>query len=412
MVSVTSVLPPKFDVFDPRLHEDPYPVYARLRSASPVCRAGPASLAIPRYHEVSALLRDPRLGHRMPGRDLLLSRLPEDARPNTELTTIVSSLDTTQHLRVRRLLARAMTPQFVARIRRQARPAVAALMADALAAGVFDAVADLALPLVTAVACDMLGVAAQDRAEVTTQAVALGRAIILAPFVTPERGNGAREARWMRAYAWRLIEERRADPDDGLVSRLIAARHEGDRLSDRELVDNVVFLFFAGFESTVHVIAGGTRALAERPDQYALLRADPTLAAGAVEEVLRLDAPLQWVSRMTAEPVEVGDRVVRAGRVLLLLLGSANRDERQFAAADRLDVTRDPNPQLGFGAGVHRCLGVNLARAIGSLVFEQLAGAAHELAVAGPARRRRHPNLRGYLSAPISARSAAARSPR
>src|SRR5262249_40411448 len=131
------------------------------------------------------------------------------------------------------------------------------------------------------------------------------------------------------------------------------------------------------------------------------LRGDHTLAPYAVEEILRFDAPLQWISRMTAAPVEVGGQAIKPGRVVLLMLGSANRDERQFSDPDRLDIGRHPNQHLAFGGGIHTCLGVGLARASGAVLFDRLATLCGTLSAAGPVVRRPHPNLRGYASAPV-----------
>ncbi len=401
MTSVAAGLTPRFDVFDPALLDDPYPTYAEVRRRSAVCRAGPATFAVTRYAEVAALLRDPRLGHRLPGRDALVARLPDSTRLNGELSRIVSGLDPPEHGRVRRLLAKAVSPSVVSQARAPMVAAVDRILAAAVDRGRVDAVTDVALPLQTAVACDLLGVPLPDRETVSEQAMRLGRAIILVPFVTPERGNGETEARWLRGYVRGLVAARRRAPGDDLISRLVAARHGEERLTEDELVDNAVFLFFAGFESSVHLVAGGCVALAGAPEQFDRLRADPALAPLAVEEILRYDAPLQWISRMTAEPVTAGDHQIKAGRVVLLLLGSANRDERQFTDPDRLDIGRHPNPHLAFGGGVHHCLGLNLARALGGIVFSRLPASCRGIAMAGPVVRRRHPNLRGYASAPI-----------
>ncbi|RJL27219.1 cytochrome P450 [Bailinhaonella thermotolerans] len=411
-------LPPKFDVFDPALLDDPYPTYARLREAGALCRAGPATWAVTRHAEVTALLRDPRLGHGVPdglGRPALLpgrepygdvvERVLGAARPNAELPGLVSALDPPAHPRVRGLLARALNPAAVRRLTGLAARTAGDLL-DGVGDGPLDAVGDFALPLQTRVACDMLGVPAADRDEVAALAAELGRAIILIPFVTPERGNGEPEARRLKAYARGLIAERRARPGPDLVSRMLAVRQGADSLSDEEVADNAVFLFFAGFETTVHLVGGGALELAGNPGQYARLRADRSLIPSAVEELLRYDPPLQWISRTTAEPVEIEGRTLRPGRFLLLLLASANRDERAFAAPDRLDVGRRPNPHLGFGGGAHHCLGVLLARAVGAAALGALVSRAAAIEPAGEPVRRRHPNVRGLISAPLSLRPA------
>jgi cytochrome P450 len=402
MVPVTSGLAPRFDVLDPALLEDPYPAYRALRDAAAVCRAGPATVAIPRYADVAALLRHPGLGHQLPGRESLAARLPGGGFRNTQLSLIVSALDPPDHSRVRRLLARAVSPEVVASARRRAQDIAAALLDAALSRGRADAVTDLALPLQIAFASGLLGIPAADRDEVCRQALELGRAIIMVPFVTAERGNGDPQARWMRDYLAALLAARRQGSGDDVLSRLARARHDGAGLSPDELIDNAVFLFFAGFESSVHLMAGGCAVLAQAPGELARLRADPELVPAAVEEILRYDAPLQWVSRMTETPVTVAGQEVRASRVVLLMLGSANRDERQFAAPDRLDVGRQPNAHLSFGGGIHHCLGVSVARMLGAVFFGELARRRADLALTAPPVRRHHPNLRSYASVPLA----------
>jgi cytochrome P450 len=359
-------------------------------------------VAIPRYADVAELLRHPGLGHQMPGRESLAARLPGEGFRNTELSRIVSALDPPAHGRVRRLLARAVSPEVVTAARRQAEAPAAALVQAAVGRGHADAVTDLALPLQVAFAGGLLGIPEADRDEVSRQALELGRAIIMVPFVTRDRGTGEAQARWMRQYLADLLDARRKAPGGDVISRLARARHDGHWLTEDELIDNAVFLFFAGFESSVHLMAGGCAALAQAPGQFARLRSSPELVPATVEEVLRYDAPLQWISRMTGVPVTIQGHEVKAGRVVLLMLGSANRDERQFAAPDQLDVGRQPNSHLSFGGGIHHCLGVSVARMLGCVFFSQLAERCADLTLAAPPVRRHHPNLRSYASVPLA----------
>jgi cytochrome P450 len=251
------------------------------------------------------------------------------------------------------------------------------------------------------IASDLLGIPEPDRAEVSRYAMDLGRAIILVPFVTPERGNGDAEAGWLRRYVAALLPGRRRAGGDDVISAMLRAEHDGQRLTDDEVIDNAVFLLFAGFETSIHLIAGACAALLAFPDQLARLRADRSLIPTAVEEILRYDAPLQWVSRMPSEPVEVDGRVLKPGRVALLMLGSANHDGRQFTEPARLDVGRQPNPHLSFGGGPHHCLGVLLARAQGAIVLGTLLDRCAVIEPAGAPVRRLHPNIRGYASVPM-----------
>lgn len=415
----TLALPPKFDVFDPALLDDPYPTYARLREAGILCRAGPATWAVTRHAEISALLRDHRLGHGVPAgldrRPALLgatpypdvmSRVRDVAAPNGELPSLVSALDPPEHTRIRGLLTRALNPAVVRRLTTVIAEAADELMDALLDRRQGDVVDDFALPLQTRVACDLLGVPGPDRREVAAKAAALGRAIILIPFVTPERGNGEKEARWLRDYVANLVRERRVRRGTDLISSMIAVRHGAAELREHEIIENAVFLFFAGFETTIHLIASGLVELARRPHQWARLVDDRSLIPTAVEEILRFDAPLQWISRVTVEPVELGGRVLRPGRFVLMLLASGNRDARRFSNPDDLDVGRHPNPHLSFGGGAHHCLGVLLARAHGAVVFDRLVSRCAAIELLAEPVRRHHPNVRSYARVPLAVRPA------
>jgi cytochrome P450 len=197
-----------------------------------------------------------------------------------------------------------------------------------------------------------------------------------------------------------LFEEKSRRPGDDVVSRLCEV--EEPTASRQALIDNVVFLLFAGFSTTTDLLSSGLAALAARPDQVALLRGEPGVIPRAVEELLRFDAPVQVKSRVVHEPVEIGGRTLRPGRVLILHLGSANHDEEQFARPDELDVTRHPNSHVSFGGGgIHVCLGAALARAEAAAVLRFIRGHFTGIEPDGPAVRRYIPNFRSYLSVPL-----------
>lgn len=415
---MTTAIPPKFDIFDPDLLDDPYPTYARLRNAGPLCRGGPATWGVTRHADVSALLRDCRLGHGMPAGfnppialvqradGAVMQQVLEAIQSNVELPNLLSALDPPQHTRLRGLLSRVINPPVVRRLQTLIGTTAYDLITEILDRREADLVSDLALPLQMRVMCDLLGIPQSDRAQVAAKAAELGRAIILLPFATAERGTGEQEARWLKAYVSNLVRERRIAPGDDLISAAIRCGTGSDHLGEHEIVDNLVFLFFAGFETTMHLTAGGCLELLRHPDQLALLRDDPALTATAVEEILRYDPPLQWVTRVTLQPVTIAGRPIRAGRIILLLLASANRDGRLYDDPDQLDVTRHPNPHLSFGGGVHHCLGVMLARAQAAMVFEQLISRCRSLDLAGSPIRRNHPIVRSYASVPVAIRPA------
>jgi cytochrome P450 len=399
----TRSLPPRFDVFDSAVQEDPYPAYARLRQAGAVGRGGPGVWVVSRYLDVSALLRDPRVGHGLPPD----ARVPDGARPNGELRHLVAGLDPPRHTCLRSLLRQALDEPLLRRLDMRIEQQVLRLIDGALERQCIDVVGDLAVPLQTAVAAELLGIPEPDRAEVARHATELGRVIIRLPFVTVEEGNGEAQARWLRRYVADLVAERRRTHGSDVISSLLAAADaERGPLQDAEIIDNAAFLFFAGFETAVNVVTSGCAALARYPVQLARLRSDPSLIPMAVEETIRYEAPIQWVSRLTAAPIEIDGRTIRPGRVLLLVLGSANRDERQFPYPDRFDVGRRPNPHLSFGGGPHYCLGAHLARSEAATVFSRLLERCATIEPAGDPVVRRHPTIRGYARVPISLRPA------
>jgi cytochrome P450 len=405
-MDVASGLPPRFDVLDAASVTDPYLTYAKLRQESALCRSGPATWAVTRYTEVAALLRDPRLGHQAEDQQTdMVSRLPNSVQPNTELPSLASGLDPPAHTRIRRLMAKALNAAVLHRLNEAIVPVADRLVTRAVEQGRLDVVADLAMPMQLAIACDLLGVPPEDRHEVARQGMDLGRAIIVIPFVTAERGNGTAEAKWLRDYMASLVAKRRRARRHDLISHLIDARDGDGRLTDDEIIDSAVFFLFAGFETSIHLVAGGCATLLRFPGQLARLRADRSLVPTAVEEILRFDAPLQWISRMLLAPVEIAGRTLRPGRVLLLLLASANRDERQFTDADGLDVGRHPNHHLSFGGGIHHCLGVAMARAQGAVFLDLMLTRWAVVEPAGDPVMRTNPNVRGYVTVPITVKA-------
>ncbi|HKT04792.1 MAG TPA: cytochrome P450 [Rugosimonospora sp.] len=399
---MTVTLPPRFDPLDAATVEDPYPVYARLREAAPLCRFGPAGWGVTRYADVVALQRDPRLGSEFPDEYHRLSVGPGAAAGF--FARIMLYRDPPVHLRLRRLMGKAFTPALVRRLRGRIEDLVDQILDPALERGGMDVVSELAYPLPVMVVCAMMGIPPEARADVRHHATALGRAFTA---IVPDSARSAADEAvgWLRGYLGRLLDERRRVPTDDLLSELLRAEEGGEQLTHDEIVDNAVFAFFAGFETTVHLITTGCAALLRFPDQLARLRADTALVPTAVEEFLRYDAPIQGTARMVRQPLEIGGRTIRPGRVVVLMLGSANRDGNQFPDPDRLDIGRTPNPHVTFGGGAHLCLGAFLARIEGAVVFEKLRELAVFEAAGVPVRQTDTP-FRGYDSVPVHLRRA------
>ncbi|OAP22873.1 cytochrome P450 [Amycolatopsis sp. M39] len=373
---------------------DPYPAYAALRASGRLLPAGPGAWAVPRYEDVAALLRDPRLGHEFPD---VMYRLSGEPDVLTEFfRATVLNRDAPSHPVLRRAMAALLAPRAVARLRPRIDELVARLLGDLAGAGTGDLVEGLAYPLPVIVSSELLGIPAADRDRLRPHAVALGRAFGAGIQPAGDRDAAIAAVHWLRGYVRGLLER----AGDGPLSGVLAAGRDAG-LAAAEVVDNVIFLFFAGFDTTTNLIANGCAALLESPALLETLRGDPALAESAVEEFLRFEAPIQATARVVREPVEIGGRVLRARRLVLLLLASANRDERRFAAPDRIDLARSPNPHLSFSSGVHHCLGATLARIEGAAVFAQLAARRGRFVPAGPPRRRDHPSFRGFARLPV-----------
>lgn len=404
----SAVLPPRLDLLDSGFLKNPYPVYERLRRAE-VARAGPATWAVTRYAQVAALLRDERLGHMGAGdieQRFSKSLFAEPAGELPGLRNLVSSMSPPDHTRVRLLLAKALNQVRGRGSDDLLKNHIAELVADTLQRGRFDAVADFAQPLQIRFISRLLGIPEADRPALFHQAVELGRRVILFPFAYGRSDAPEVNAEWVRNSLANLVEQRRCTPGDDLISTTLSIREGDSRLSEDEIIDNAVFLCFAGFETTIYVIANMLATLACRPDQWKRLRENPALVPAAVDEILRFDAPLQWVSRVTVRPIEIAGHTLNKGRLVLLLLGSANRDERQFSRPDELDIARHPNRHLTFGGGAHQCMALVWVRMTAAMVMTQFLERCSHLELEEEPLRRLHPNIRSYETVRVIARAA------
>jgi cytochrome P450 len=404
MSTVTPGLPPRFDARDPVVAADPYRVYRELRAAGSLCRMGPASFGVTRYADVVRLIRDPRLGSQFPEAYHRMSA--GDGAASGFFSQIILYRDPPEHTRLRRLIGKAFSPSLVRRFRPDIERMVAGLLAPAAGRGSFDAVTELAFPLPVMVVCALMGIPESDYGLIRPHALSLSKAFSA---IVPQADRAAADhaVAWLRGYLGDVLEQRRADRGDDLLSRLLAAEDDGATLTHEEIIDNAVFSFFAGFETSTNLIATGCAVLLDHPDQQDLLRRDLDLVPRAVEEFLRYDSPIQGTARMVNEAVEVDGRTIRAGRVLVLLLGSANRDPERFTDPEELRVTRDPNPHLAFGGAAHTCLGAALARVEADVVFRALLSQTRSMRPAGPATRQAGSTLRAYASVPVALRLAA-----
>jgi cytochrome P450 len=377
-----------FDPWAPEFVANPYPAYERLRANGRAHWFAPTrQWLIPHYADVSALLRDRRLGrtylHRFTHEEFDRTAPPPEHEPFHTLNgNGLLDLEAPDHTRIRRLVSKAFTPRMVEElapvVERLATELVAGLVAD----GGGDLVARVAEPLPVAVIAEMLGVPEADRHLLRPWSAGIVGMFELNPTEDTAR-RAVRASEEFSAYLRALIAQRRVSPGEDLISGLIAAHDEGDRLSEQEMISTCVLLLNAGHEATVNTTANGWWTLFRHPDQLAALRTEPdALLPTTVEELLRYDTPLQMFERWVLDDIEVGGTVIPRGSEVALLFGSANRDPARFADPDRLDLTRADNPHITFGAGIHYCLGAPLARLELAASFRELLRAAPGLRLA------------------------------
>ena len=380
-----------FNPFLPSFLANPYPAYASLRAADPVHFSGVMQAwVLTRYGDCERVLRDHETFSSNPltATGQLADILQQQRRefPLGEVPTVLNS-DPPVHTRLRTLVNRAFTPHTVEELRPRIEEVAAELLAGARTGEPFDVVSGLAQPLPIIVIAELLGVPSRDRDlfKRWSTAIASTTNILNPPAVLDAAKRATTE---LIAYMNEVVDERRRQPGDDLMSALVEVEEAGERLSRDELLALSILLLLAGHETTTNLIANGTLALVEHPEEAARLRADRALLPAAVEELLRYDSPVQGVVRFAARPAEVGGSAIEEGATLLLLVGAANRDPEQFPDPDRLHGGREPNRHLSFGRGIHFCLGSPLARLEGQIVFDALLGRFAELRLAEEAPQR------------------------
>lgn len=284
--------------------------------------------------------------------------------------------DPPDHARLRTLVNKAFTVRTVTALRPRIEEITDALLDAADQPGEIDLIAALAFPLPVAVICELLGVPYADRSDFSTWSNVITSSTSDADALTSASGEMAR-------YLLGLIALKRSAPADDLLSRLIAASDEGDRLSETELVSMGFLLLVAGHETTVNLIGNGVLSLLRHPDQLAALRADPGLVEGAIEEFLRFDGPVNIATfRFAGAPLTIGGQDIAPGEIVFVALGSADRDAERFPEPDRLDVSRTVRGHLAFGNGIHYCVGAPLARLEGQIAIGRLLARYPDLALA------------------------------
>jgi pimeloyl-[acyl-carrier protein] synthase len=361
----------------PEVRANPYPLYHELRSDDPVhWDESMGFWAVTRYSDIVSILHDTRFS-KAHGLESALQRFPaeqqEHARPVYRVfAQMMLYADPPHHTRLRGLVNKAFTPRVVERMRPHVEQIVSQLLDEALARGRMDLIRAFAYPLPATVIMEMLDLPLAERDQFKHWSDDFMSLIGLVRHDPAQVAQARRSVSEVTDYLCDLFEQRRLHPSDDLLCALVNAGESNDSLDRSELVANTVLLLAAGHETTTNLIGNGMLALLRHPAQLQLLRDNPALIGTAVEELLRYDNPVQIVWRMPLEDVELDGRHIARGQIVNLLIGAANRDPAQFPDPDRLDLTGRENRHLGFGRGIHFCMGSPLARLEGQLAIGAL----------------------------------------
>lgn len=379
--------------------DDPFPTYAALRTYDPVHRCPDGSYFLTNYADVMAVYRDRRFSS-----DKKAEFGPKygDTPLYTHHTTSLVFNDPPLHTRVRKLLAPAFTPRALRILEPKFVTLVDGLLNEAEDRGSMDLIGDFASALPVEIIGDMLGVPRKDRGPLRAWSMAILGA--LEPVLTPDAEKTGNDAvtRFSTYLAGLIADRRRIPRDDDVLTALVTGNVGGEKLSEDELIHNCIFLLNAGHETTTNLIGNGVAALIEYPEERAKLQADPCLIDSAIEEFLRFESSNQLGNRRATEDVEIGGIAMPAGTFITLSIGAANRDPTVFADPERLDITRSPNRHLAFGAGIHACAGMTLARMEGRIAIKRLMKRFPDFKPNGLPIRGGRARFRGYLSYPLA----------
>jgi cytochrome P450 len=395
------------NLLHPEVRADPYPFYSELRSEDPVhWDESMGFWVITRYADIASVYGDTRFS-RAQGLWRGFERLPEVEQSMAEpvyrtFSKTMFYADPPYHTRLRGLVNNAFTPTAVEQMRPHIQRIVDGLLDAVQAKGEMDAIYELAHPLPILVITQMLGLPAEERGRFkqwSDDLFAILGSVPHAPELMERTGRSLAE---LTAYLTALSEARRHQPQNDLLSALVGAMEEGERLTQEELIANVTILLSAGHETTSNLIGNGLLALLRNPDQMQKLLDDPELVFSAVEEMMRYDNPVQIAYRSAAEDVEIGGKWIRKGQLVNSILAAGNRDPDRFSEPDRFDITRDEGRHLGFGLGIHFCIGAPLVRLEAQIAFSTILHRFRELRLATESWDwQEHPIFRGVKSLPL-----------
>jgi cytochrome P450 len=364
-----------YRLLDPQVLANPYPLYHRLRTEDPI-HWDPFLKAwvVTRYADVLTVLSDRRFSaQRTPTPDELSALGLHVLSPIAQvMVRQMLFMDPPTHGRIRGLASAAFTPRRVEALRSHIQDIVDGLLDVMPAKGHMDVIADLAYPLPAIVTEELLGVSTADRDQL--KAWSADFATMLGNFQhNPDHAPRVRQSvEEMIAYFGAIVRQRREHPRDDLISALLSAEHEGDRLTDDEVIANTIMTMVGGQETTTSLIGNGLLTLLRHPAALQQVRSAPSLIPAAIEEMLRYESPIQHTGRMTAEDVELGGQSIHKRQAVIAVLGAANRDPARFPDPDVFDIHREDNRHVAFGWASHFCFGAPLARIEAQIAFETL----------------------------------------
>jgi pimeloyl-[acyl-carrier protein] synthase len=365
------------NLYHPEVRADPYPFYAQLRSQDPVhWDEAMGFWVLTRYADIASVYADARFS-RAQGLRRGFERLPESEQRIAEpvygtFSKTMFYADPPYHTRLRGLVNNAFTPHAVEQMRPYVQQMVDSLLSDVQSQGEMDAIHDLAHPLPILVVSQMLGLPSEERARFKQWSDDLFAILGSVPHAPESMEHASRSLAELTDYLTTLSHSRRQQPQNDLLSALVGVVDEGERLTQEELIANVTILLSAGHETTSNLIGNGLLALVRNPDQMQKLREKPKFISSAIEEMMRYDNPVQIAYRSAAEDVEIGGKFIRKGQLVNSVLAAGNRDPERFSEPDRFDISRDEGRHLGFGLGIHFCIGAPLVRLEAQIAFSTI----------------------------------------
>lgn len=383
-------------------YANPYPIYHALRETAAVHRLPDGGYFLSGYAACVAVYKDARAFSSDKKREFA-PKYGDGLLYEHHTTSLVFN-DPPLHTRVRRIIAGAFTPRSISDMEQPVTALVDGLLDRIAAKGSADLIGDLAAAVPIEVIGNLLAVPREEREPLRDWSLAILGA--LEPVLTPEQqARGETAVKDFLAYLETLVARRRTrpgDPERDVLTRLIRGEENGERLSERELLHNIIFILNAGHETTTNLVGNGLYALLEWPEEKARLLQQPELIRTAVEEFLRFESPNQLGNRLALAPVNIAGADIAAGTYLTIGIGAANRDPAEFADPDRLDIAREPNRHLAFGSGPHVCIGLNVARLEGRIAIGRFLARFPGYRLAGAPVRGGRARFRGFLSIPVA----------